>query len=481
MIFRIRSAVRAASRSIAPRLLATYLVLVSAEDPEAFLRTMAAPLSAARRGEPLPGVPFSLEAVANAFVMLGLLPEPRAEEVLAEYRLELEAKGFRFGVLTGELSVRPGAYGFQHARAAGRDSLTQIPLAALAETVPIALDGMELSVTWATLTPGGVRVGFRASGQFDSGTPGPARRPYRVVPGQQFAGKIQAAVAVTDNLGREYRMRPVRGRGTVASGPPGQPPPRWDGEMLAEPTRAAGAATAEAVRWLEFAPASGRAARVVMPAPARVATGTADPPWPTPAECYLAELASVTSMSIGTGAGTAELDTAQIVAAVADALLWVGALPPDSALLSGATETGAGSARWREPVVHLWGRRAWRRALDGEPAGAGLAVELPLRQATAVIERITAHENLVSVQLYGHPWVTGEYWPMITPCFQVRAVDDTGGEHKGVCGSGGGSPEGSSEFWFWPPVAAATRRIKVIVSTMWEAAWAEIDIPGRAS
>ena len=48
--------------------------------------------------------------------MLGLLSEPRAEEILAEYRSGLEAKGFRLGVLTGELSVRPGAHGFQDAR-----------------------------------------------------------------------------------------------------------------------------------------------------------------------------------------------------------------------------------------------------------------------------------------------------------------------------------------------------------------------------
>jgi len=46
-------------------------------------------------------------------------------------------------------------------------------------------------------------------------------------------------------------------------------------------------------------------------------------------------------------------------------------------------------------------------------------------------------------------------------------------------GSGGGSPEGSWEFSFWPPVAPAARRIRVIVSTLWEAAWAELDIPGR--
>ena len=97
--------------------------------------------------------------------------------------------------------------------------------------------------------------------------------------------------------------------------------------------------------------------------------GTADPPWPTPAECYLAELASVTSMSIGADGGTVELDTAQIVAAVADALLWVGALPPDSGLLAGGTAAGARPCGWRQSLAHLWGRQAGRRALDGDPAG----------------------------------------------------------------------------------------------------------------
>src|SRR4029077_15446982 len=112
-------------------------------DPEAFLRAVVAPLSRARPGQPLPGVPFSREAVANAFVMLGLLPGARAEETLGQYppgleakRLrhgrELEAKGFRRGVLTGELSVVPGALGYHEARAASRADLTGIPLAVAA-------------------------------------------------------------------------------------------------------------------------------------------------------------------------------------------------------------------------------------------------------------------------------------------------------------------------------------------------------------
>ncbi len=56
----------------------------------------------------------------------------RAEEILAGYRTELAAKGFRFGVLIGEMSVRPGAHGYQDAQAVGRGGLTGIPLAVAA-------------------------------------------------------------------------------------------------------------------------------------------------------------------------------------------------------------------------------------------------------------------------------------------------------------------------------------------------------------
>ena len=442
------------------------------EDPEALLRAMVAPLSMARRGEPLPGVPFSREAVANAFVMLGLLPEARAEEILAGYRPELEAKGFRLGVLTGELGVRPGAHGYQDALAASRDELTGIPLAVAVGPVPIAFGDTDLVLTWATLTPGGVKLSLRAVIP-DPGRP--ARPPIRELPGQRFAEEIRSGLSVTDDLGRTYRLGPVNWGDS-----PGEPGRRrWRGEVLAEPqaagTATGGAATGGSVRWLEFAVAKSRPVRVAVPEPARVETGPAEPPWPTPAEGYLAELASVTSVSIATGEASVELDTAKIVAAVADALLWTGALPPDSALLSGRPAPPG----WQEELAELWGRQALRRARDGEPARTGLALGLPLRRATAVIESIAAHGELVSIELYGHPWVTGEYWPMIVPSFQVRATDDTGAEHRGMPGSGGGTPEGSREFWFWPPVPPAARRIRMTVSTLWEAAWAELDIPGR--
>ena len=192
-------------------------------------------------------------------------------------------------------------------------------------------------------------------------------------------------------------------------------------------------------------------------------------------------------MSIGAGGTTVELDIAKIVAVVADALLRVGALPPRSALLSGGTRRATGRHLARLPRVRLAGGaeaslgRPDAAAGERRRAGPGaLAVALPLRRATAVIENIAAHEDYVSIQLYGHPWVSGEYWPMITAVFPGAGGRRHGDRARGVRGSGGGAPEGSREFWFWPPVAPQAKRIRVIVSTLREAAWAEVPIPGRS-
>lgn len=211
------------------------------EDPEAFLREMLAPLSTARPGESLRRVPFSHEAVANAFVMLGLLPEVRAEEILAGYRTELEAKGFRFGVLTGELSIGPGAHGYQDARATRRGDLTGIPLAAAGGPVPLPVPGgrAELNLNWATLTPGGAKLRLAGTTTGEVSPPRPGQLPYRMVfsqdPALGLANKAASGLSVTDDLGRAYRLRPGGWRTGPRGG--GQPGRSFEGDVLAEPGR----------------------------------------------------------------------------------------------------------------------------------------------------------------------------------------------------------------------------------------------------
>ena len=182
-------------------------------------------------------------------------------------------------------------------------------------------------------------------------------------------------------------------------------------------------------------------------------------------------------MAGGTVAETGPEETAEIVAMVADSLIAVGALPVTSTLLR---ESPVSPPGWHVQLAHRWGRRAHQQAARfraGEHRR--LVVHLPLEHATAVIESVSAQDDLVSIQLYGHPWVHGEYPPMITPCFQVRAVDDAGDEHQGRPGGWQGFPggEGCGYFWFWPPVPSARKSIRVTVSTLWEAAWADIELP----
>lgn len=315
-------------------------------EPEACLRSLTdEALRRARPGESLFPGSLGLMAVANAFVMLGLLPEPRAEEILAVHRAALQRKGFGnlWGVTKGELTVRPGAHEYWQSRTASTRGLRKVT---------------------------------------------------------------------------------------------------------------------ESAR-------------------ARVPVGTCDPPWPTPAEGYLAALAPATHVSIATSGHVAEAgreETAEIIAMVADSLMAVGALPAASALLRGPA---ASRPDWQAALAVRWFIRT-RQHSSGSPAAEHrqLEVALPLEHATVVIDSISAHAELVRIQLYGHPWVTGEYWPMITPCFQVSATDDTGKDHEGmpIDWRGGSGHEGSGAFWFWPPVNAACKSIRVSVSTLWEAAWAELEL-----
>jgi hypothetical protein len=285
-------------------------------------------------------------------------------------------------------------------------------------------------------------------------------------------GQAMSEISLTDDAGQSHDLR-AEDVGWSRLWEQGEQ--EWHGTVLLDPDPARESA------WLEFTPAgAGASGRVVLAPPAPAQVGTTEAAWPTPAECYLAELATVTSYSISDSVSESTAgpeDTAKIVATVADSLMAVGALPVTSALLREFPGSGPG---WHVQLAHRWGRRAHQQAARFRAAEhRRLVVRLPLEHATAVIESVSAQDDLVSIQLYGHPWVYGEYLPMITPCFRVRAVDDAGDEHEGRPGDWRGFPgdEGSGNFWFWPPVPSARTSIRVTVSTLWEAAWADIELP----
>ena len=174
------------------------MLRVMAMDPEVYLQARAAPLGRVREGSPYPIARLGVEAVANAFVVLGLLPAPRAAEILAAPGPALEAAGFRVGREIGELSVSPGAAALAEARAAGRDRPRRIPLAVAAGPVRCRLRRHELVLTWVTLTPEGIRLRYH----------GDAREGGRDLAGALAAEMAEdiAELSVTDDNGETYRV-----------------------------------------------------------------------------------------------------------------------------------------------------------------------------------------------------------------------------------------------------------------------------------
>jgi hypothetical protein len=71
-------------------------VVDAGTDPESHLRWLTSEaLGDAVSGGRLAPASIGLRAVANAFVISGLLPEARAETILAEHKSALEACGFK--------------------------------------------------------------------------------------------------------------------------------------------------------------------------------------------------------------------------------------------------------------------------------------------------------------------------------------------------------------------------------------------------
>jgi len=437
-------------------------------DPEGCLRSLTAEaLWWAHPDRPLFPVSLGVMAVANAFVMLGLLPEPVAEAILAEHRAALERQGVggSWGVTEGELTVRPGAHGYWQSRIAGPAGLREVPVLVAATGVRCPNPAAEVCFEWVKLTSTGLRVSFQVIAADPGGISPPADAAMR---------RAMADISVTDDTGRSYELAAEDvGWSRVRE----RQEQEWRGQVLLDPDPD----PARLPGWLEFTTAGGGASgRVALLPPAEVPVGTSEPRWPTPAEGYLTELATVTSYSISTSgreSAAGPEDVAEIVAKVADSLLAVGALPVTSTLLH--EPPAERKPAWQPHLVRRWGSRAHTAARFEPGEHRGLVAHLPLEHATAVIESISAQGELVGVQLYGHPWVWGEYWPMIAPCFRVWAVDDAGNEYTGMPGDWSGFPgdEGTGAFFFWPPVPTARKRIRVTVSTLWEAAWAELELP----
>jgi hypothetical protein len=382
----------------------------------------------------------SLYAVANAYVTLGLLGRAEADGVLSPVVETLRSKGPG----SPQLSVA-AAHDYWQLRSRGPDGLSWVPRSVAVGPLRLVQPAAELTFDWLRLSLGGVRLQVEAIAA-------PAD------PSRRHAARALADVALTDSTGTEYQMYWDSGSGNHAL---------WFGEAVATP------AAPREVSWFEMRTrGSDDRKRVVVRSPRPIGVGTYPPDWPTPAESYLA-LFWKQEPDPATGEGSRS-----VVAAVAEALLVAAAIPSQSPLLP---RTLGRQKRSLHPELPTTWPSAVRRPTKPDVQIA-LGALLPFGHAAVVIEGLSAWGGDVQLHVYGWPWAQAERWPMTIPSFTVRAFDDLGGQHDGRLGGfrdyGGG--EGHGDFTFWPAVGARVRTLHVVVSTLWESAWADIDIQREA-
>ena len=406
--------------------------------PESHLRFLAGQvLVPAGPGDEVLVASAALVAVANAYVMLGLLTEPEADAVLDAAGTAPAARGLP-GSWPG---IRSGADGYWRLRSRGRDGLAWMPRAVAVSPVRLAAGSSDLRFEWLRLSRAGVRFQVLASA---AGESAPARR----------AGQALAGLSLADDAGHRYQLYWDAGSGTGTL---------WAGDVVALP------GPPDDVAFFELSGAGSVACRLAVPARRPVPVGTADPPWPTAAESYLALLCSQDPpAAMGTNRGR------QVVAAVAEALLVAGAVPAHSPVLLRALGRDKRSAH---PVLPTTWPSPVRR--DTPPdLRIAICAALPFTGAAAVIEGLSGWGKDIQLHLYGWPWVHSERWPAAIPSFTVSAIDDLGGTHDGRPGGwrGYGEGEGHGDFTFWPAVPTGVTRLHVVVSTLWETAWADIEL-----
>jgi hypothetical protein len=456
-------------------------------DPEECLRSLTdEAVRQAETGTLVLHCTLGVRAAANALVLLGLLPERQADKILHDYQEALAAKslGTAWGLTEGELPVHSGVGDIWEAHAAGPQSLPDVPhvMAVAAASFPATIAGLkaDLRFEWVKLADDQWRVSFRAVAEDPGGEPD---RPSVVM------RESLALITLTDDTGYRYRPR-VEGVTweRVAAGRQ-----EWRGELVAgqNPDLPSPAS-------LTISSAESATAETIPLAPGRAgSSGTAGvalvaPRWPTPAEGYLAVLATVGRIRAGWTDIEAD-KTAEIVAVVADCLLTVGALPPGSALLRVGQ---AGTApTWRDALAARWARRAHLRGTAAaEAAHQVLLASLPFAHASALVESVSVADTgagrVVGVRLHASPWVPAAPWPVLAPCFAVHATDTDGTAYEGVLEgfqpvgdgirAGNGVPAGRGTFWLWPPLPEGATGLTVTVGTLWEAATTDVTFAERS-
>ena len=160
------------------------------------------------------------------------------------------------------------------------------------------------------------------------------------------------------------------------------------------------------VSGFELGTVDGPAARVVFAPPPAILVGPAAPPWPTPAESCLAWLSRQDpAPDLGRSGGR------EVVAAVAEALVSVGAMPAHSPLLPPILGRHERSSHPDLP-------RAWPHPVRlGTPPDLQIALcaVLPFEHAAAVIECLSAWGEDIQLHMHGWPWVQGQRWPAAIP------------------------------------------------------------------
>jgi hypothetical protein len=372
----------------------SHTVVVEAA-PESHLRLLAEQaLAQAEPGDEFLVASAGLHAVANAYVMLGLLTESKADAVLEPASEALTARG-----LPGSwLSIRSGAHDYWQLRSRGRDGLSWIPRAVAISSAHLAAGSADVRFEWLRLSHAGLRFQVQATAAGE-GLP------------QRHAGLALADLSLADDAGHPYQMYWDGGSGNNTL---------WVGDVVALPE------PPDDVAWFELrAIGSAAALRVLVPAPLPIQVGTADPPWPTAAESYLALLsAQDPPQAIGRSRG------GHVVAAVAEALFLVGAIPAHSPLLPRALGR---EKRSSHPVLPKTWPSPVRRATQPDMRIA-ICAALPFSDAAVAIEGLSAWGEDIQLHVYGWPWVHSERWPMAIPSFTVRAIDDLGDEHEGATG-----------------------------------------------